>query len=178
MEVEVIPKEKALNVHKHHIEDPQDAEVDALKAKYAVVEKKHSTAMTTVVNPDDVHAMIKKYSENLRVDLYTIAKTFNFDLTTVGKLLNSETYKEEYEAAKRKRGEIFAQSGYEIALTPYEKLMAGEKIPPALVKAATLASNYSLHMARSFNSQFSPQKENDNDKAPTVIVNTGVQLNI
>lgn len=178
MDVEVIPKKKKNNRHKHHVEDPQDAVVDVLKAKYAVIEKNHNTAIAAVVDPADVHQMIARYSENLKVDLYTIAKTFNFDPVTVGKLLNSKEYKEEYEAAKRKRGEVFAQSGYEIAMTPYKKIMSGEEIDPHLVKAATLASNYSLHMARSFNSQFSPQKREDDDSAPTVIVNTAVQLNI
>lgn len=178
MEVEVIPPKKhKVQRKKHHVET-SDPEVIQLEQKYAVVDKKHNTALTEVVDPADVHKMLKKYGEDLDVDLYTIAKTFNFSPATVGKILNSEEYKEEYHAIKKKRGELMAQSGYEVAMTPFRKLMSGENIHPAMVKAATLASNYSLQMARAFNADFNPAKNEVGEGNVSVQVNTAVQLNI
>lgn len=178
MEVEVIPPKKhKVQRKKHHVET-KDPEILQLEEKYAVVEKKQNTDIAEVVDPADVHKMLKKYGEDLDVDLYTIAKAFQFSPTTVGKLLNSEEYKEEYHAIKKKRGELMAQSGYEIALTPFRKLMHGENIHPSMVKAAMLASNYSLQMARAFNAEFNPAKNEIGDGNVSVQVNTAVQLNI
>lgn len=179
MEVEQKEQKKKCNVKKYHVDDPKDTELAEMKDKYELIKADHQNNMIPFVAPEDVHSVIEKYSSNLDVDLYTVAETFSISATTLTKLLKKEEYRDEYLAAKQKRGELLAQKGLEVAFTPYKKLMAGEEIPSALVKAAALASNYSLSLAKSLNPELNPQKtENVGSQNIAVVVNTSVDLNV
>lgn len=179
MEVERTEKKKKVNRRKNHVDDPKDAQITTLSEKYEVIKAEHSSQIVPFIEEEDVHTVIDKYSSNLDVDLYTIADTFHISTVTLSNLLKSEKYHAEYIAAKAKRGELLAQRGLQVAFTPYNKLMAGEEIPQQLVKAAALASNYSLNLARALNPELNPQKIGEiGSQNIAVVVNTSVDLNV
>lgn len=180
MEVEQKANKRKSNRGKYHVEDPKDPEINDIKNKYEVIKAEHSQkGFLAFVDPQDMHTVIEKYSSNLDVDLFTIAETFSISASSLSKLLKQEEYRDEYLAAKQKRGELLAQRGLQVAFTPYNKLMAGEEIDPQLVKAAALASNYSLSLAKSLNPDLNPQKsENVGSQNIAVVVNTSVDLNV
>lgn len=178
MEVERVEKKKKVARRKNHVNNPKDTQIATLSEKYEVVKAEHPQIIP-YIEEEDVHAVIDKYSANLDVDLYTIADTFHISTVTLSNLLKSEKYHSEYVAAKAKRGELLAQKGLQVAFTPYNKLMAGEEIPRELVKAAALASNYSLNLARALNPELNPSKIGEiGSQNIAVVVNTSVDLNV
>lgn len=177
MEVERTEKPRKIKRRKYH-QQTTDTEVKELSEKYEVVRAEH-TQIIPYIEEQDVHAIIEKYSSDLSIDLYTIADTFHISAPTLSTLLKKEEYHKDFLAAKNKRGELLAQKGLEVAFTPYNKLMAGEEISPCLVKAAALASNYSLQLARSLNPDLNPQKGGEGGSQNiAVVVNTSVDLNV
>lgn len=177
MEVERTEAKTKCQRRKYHKES-NDAEIKELSDKYEVIRAEHAQIIP-YIEEQDVRTVIEKYSQDLDTDLYTIADTFHISAPTLTALLKKEEYHKDYLAAKSKRGELLAQKGLEVAFTPYNKLMAGEEISPYLVKAATLASNYSLSLARSLNPDLNPQKGGEvGSQNIAVVVNTSVDLNV
>lgn len=179
MEVEVLPDDPRTRHERKRHEESTDPEIKELDAKYAIVKQEHPSRLLANINEDDVHTILNKYATDPTVDMYTVADTLHVGTTALSNLLKDKKFADEYQAAKKRRGNLLAQKGLEVAYTPYNKLMAGEDIPHALVKAAALAANYSLNMAKALDPELNPQRDSgQGGNNIAVVVNTSVELNI
>ena len=123
--------------------------------------------------------MFEKYGSRPDVDLYTIAQTLHISDVTLGKLCKSEEYKEAYQSAKAKRGELLALEGYHVASEPYQKCLQGEEIDSVFVKACQLKANYNLAMAKVMNPEYAGTgNNNSSNNGVNLIINTGFKVNL
>lgn len=171
---------KPCNTGKYHVTENLPALVEELKEKYSLTRWTSAHSLVKNVPREDVEKIFDLYATDLRVDSYTIAECFNCSANTLDKLIAKEEYKELWESAKRRRGALYLRTGYEIATTPFQMAMHGEQISSALVASAKVASNYSLLIGQSLNSDFAPKRASDgaNGGEIHVTVNTGFQLKI
>lgn len=177
METEVIDAKKPVAKLKHHTDLTADPQIQAVAVRHE--NDKKSTDLAVRISDAEISEMITQYGEKLDLDLYTIADTFNISATGLRTILKNPKFKEQYEAAKLKRGERFVMSGYKTVQFPMQKAMNGEEIDMAMVQAAKNLANYSLHMGMCLNNQFNPNNGGDgNMQSLNVTVNTGVQLKI
>ena len=175
METEVIPRKRKTQKRKYHVDMTNDPQVHALTEKYSDKEKYNVTAK---IEEKDIQAILKRYSHDLKIDLYTVAECFNISDHTLTMVLKDEKYKSFFEACKKARGERVVQDGYITACSPYERVMAGEEVTMAEVASAKLKANYSLEYGRALNGDFNPKKGESSSGGVNIIVQTGVELNI
>lgn len=175
METEVIPRKRKIQKKKYHVDMTDDPQVKLLTEKYSDKKKYDVTAK---IDENDMLSILKRYSKDLKVDLYTVAECFNISNSSLNEVLKSDKYKSWYEACKKARGERVVQDGYITACSPYERVMAGEEVTMAEVASAKLKANYSLEYGRALNSDFNPKKGESTNGGVNIVVQTGVELNI
>lgn len=177
MDVETMPQSRHVQLMKNHVDLSEDRQIKPLIEKYKKV-KKYLPAIEQI-EEEDVHALLKRYAEDVTMDLYTMAQAFNIHPVTLTHLLQSEQYSEEYEACRRARGEMVLQKGLEASIAPYEKVKSGEEVDVAQVNASKILGNYALAYARIMHKDWSMNVEHRTSSAPIqVVVNTGVKLGI
>ena len=175
MDIEVLPKKHKVNTRKWHEENPQDAKIAEIAEKFEVTETNNSIAKN--VSDEDVEKILDAYSNNLKVDLYTIADIFHVSAEAVGKILRSPKYAERYQAAKMKRGDRYMQEGYATASQPYDMVMKGQELPYGMIAACKLKSNYNLAMAQVLNPELNPAGAKASGTV-TIAIQSNVKLNI
>ena len=176
-DVEDVPQPKRkVEKYKWHVETT-DPEIKELDKKYDVIQgSNHAIAN---LDHNDVIAMFEKYGSRPDVDLYTIAQALHISDVTLGKLCKSEEYKEAYQSAKAKRGELLALEGYHVASEPYQKCLQGEEIDSVFVKACQLKANYNLAMAKVMNPEYAGTgNNNSSNNGVNLIINTGFKVNL
>lgn len=173
--VEEVEQPKRQVVKKKWHVETTDAEVKELNEKYAVIQADSNRAIENL-DPVDVETMFEKYGTRIDVDLYTIAETLHVSDTTLAKLCKSDRYKEIYQSAKLKRGEMLAVEGYHVASEPYNRCIAGEDINPVFVNACKLKANYNLAMAKAMNPEYGGGSSNGNGSGISLTINTGINL--
>lgn len=157
MQVKLVPE---VSERKHHHPTPDDL----LPIQETYIDK------DVPIDPSDVKELIERYATDYRVDLYTLCDVLNITRDQLRYLLKKPEFQTEYQEARKRRGDILALKGLEIAVTPYEKLARGEQVDKVMVNASKVASNYILLYARSFNSDLSPAK-NNGDTAVNIQIN-------
>ena len=157
MQIEIA---EPISERKHHHETPTDL----------VPMQEEYLDKNVPIDPADVKELIERYATDYRVDLYTLADVLNLTRSQLSYLLKKPEFQSAYQEARKRRGDILALKGLEVALTPYEKLVNGEHVDKVMVNAAKVASNYMLLYARSFNSDLSPAK-NNGDTAVNIQIN-------
>ena len=175
MDVEVIPRKRHIQEKKYHVDLSDDPEIKAIAERNRV-----SIDQVPALRDEDMTVLLNRYASDPRMDLYTLAEAMHLSEPDVYRLLHSETYRERYDIARAKRGQLIAQSGFEAACRPYDMAIQGEDIPMSLVAAAKLKANYSFMYAQSLDPELRPSKEvGGGDNSPTVVVvKTEVQLNV
>ena len=175
METEVIPRKKQFQRKKYHVDMSSDEQVANLMEKYS---DKDKYDLACKIDEKDMFEILKRYSHDLKVDLYTVAECFNISDHTLWTVLKNEKYKSYFESCKKARGERVVQEGYITACTPFERSMNGEDITMAEVASAKLKANYCLEYGRALNSDFCSKKAEGSSGGINVVVQTGVELNI
>ena len=183
MDIEELPQpqhKRKTKVGKHHTDlavlNKKDAEIEELSSKYELMP--HG-GVPSNIPPEDISKALEIYATREDVDLTNIADMLHISEHALRRLLSSDKYKDYYQDVKLARGSRFAREGMKIACTPYNKLMEGEDIHPQLVKAATTASNYMLHMAKAFNPEFgSGGGAGGREEQIVVAVQSNFKLNI
>lgn len=180
MEAKAIDTGSRINVGKHTdlALNEKDELVRDIKQKYSAIVR-NNTALVKRVNPEDLIKMLDKWAGDARFNLANVADALNISTHGLELLLSMDGVKEYYASCRKRRGETFAATGFEVVKTPYEKVMNGEDVSPFLNNAAKNFSNYCLAMAKAFNSDYSPEKrEGTGGNGVNVVVNTGIQLNV
>ena len=149
-----------------------------IKEKYSVIER-DTTALIKRIDPKDLITLLDKYAKDVNFNLSNVADALNISSHGLEILLKKEGVQEYYQSCKRKRGEAFAVTGFNVVMTPYEKILNGEEVSPFLNNAAKNLSNYCLAMAKSMNGEYNPDKrQSEGGGGVKVVVNTGIQLNV
>ena len=104
METEVIPRKRKTQKRKYHVDMTNDPQVHALTEKYSDKEKYNVTAK---IEEKDIQAILKRYSHDLKIDLYTVAECFNISDHTLNMILKDEKYKSFFEACNYPRGTYY-----------------------------------------------------------------------
>ena len=174
MEIETLPRKKQIEERKYHVDLSSDPQIKTITDAPVV-----SPSQIPALRDEDVQVLLTRYANDTKMDLYTIADAFHIDEKSVYRILHSPKYKEAYDAARAKRGQIIAREGYETACKPYDMAINGEEIPSTLVAAAKLKSNYAFMYAQTLDPELNPSKEVGGGNAPTVVVvKTDVNLNV
>lgn len=175
---EVTTRKRHNQRYKYHQDLTQDPEITALTKKYDVVNAESKLPISQKVSEEDVLRILDRYSQDLTLDLYTIASAFGVTASSISELLKSDKYKNVYAAAKQKRGAIVMQQGLKVAGTPFEKIQQGQEVSMVEVAAAKLYSNYQMSYGQALNHGFIiPKQVEGEGGGVNVVVQTGIKLN-
>ena len=153
-----------------------DPEIQEVSEPY---ENTKGYELANKVAHEDMIRILDRYAKDPQMDLYTVADVFQVGHYSLNLMLKDKRYKELYQSAKKKRGEMLVMEGFKTACEPYQKIQDGQKVSMVEVAAAKLESNYCLTVGQAMNPEYNPSaKSSGSGGSINLVVNTGVKVGI
>ncbi len=162
---------------KRHVEVPASAGTQAAVAAISAQCATTGENLPADISPAAMASAICLYGSDLDIDHRSLCEALHCSQSTLERIIHSDRWRDEYEAARHRRGQLFEKTGREAAFTPYDKIIAGEEVSPVLVKAAALKSNYCSMMAKTCDPEMGGDRAQGAGSV-TIQVNTGIALKI
>jgi len=175
MDVEILQNKRQIQKKKWHVDLSDDQEIKEVSEKYEGTKGQ----LVSKVSDEDMTRILKRYASDPKMDLYTVAEVFDVSHASLDYMLKDKQWKEAYQLAKKVRGNLLIQEGYETASSPYNRVMSGEEVSMVEVASAKLKSNYCMMMGQALNPEWNPKSSGEHEGGGiNLVVNTGIKIGI